>query len=82
MTTTPSADVAPISRAMNVRVTEAQAVAMCAKHKAEISAIESLLSGGTRIVLMNIADAATVAKAFGSKVLTGTVQRTGWIRAR
>ncbi|MEG8054235.1 hypothetical protein QP185_15075 [Sphingomonas aerolata] len=82
MTTTPSADVAPISRAMNVRVTEAQAVAMCAKHKAEDQRDRIAAVGGTRIVLMNIADAATVAKAFGSKVLTGTVQRTGWIRAR
>ena len=82
MTTTNSADAAPVSRAMNVRVTQEQAIAMCAKHNAIISAIESLPSGGTRIVMMNVDDAAKIAKAFGSKVLTGTVERTGWIRGR
>lgn len=82
MTSIPSADAAPISRAMNVRVTQQQATALCAKHKAVISAIEALPSGGTRVVFMNVADAATMTKAFGSKILTGTVERTGWIRAR
>jgi len=32
-------------------------------------------------VLMNSADAAKIIKAFGSKVLTGTVARTHWMRA-
>ncbi len=82
MTSLQGADVAPVSRALNVRVTRAQAIAMCEKHGAIISAIEELPAGGTRIVLMNIADAATITKAFGSKVLTGSVARTDWIRAR
>ena len=61
MTTINSADAAPVSRAMNVRVTQEQAIAMCAKHNAIISAIESLPSGGTRIVMMNVDDAAKIA---------------------
>ncbi|RMB26203.1 hypothetical protein C8J47_3520 [Sphingomonas sp. PP-F2F-G114-C0414] len=73
--------VVPISRAVNVSVEQPQVVAMCKKHDATISAIETLPSGGTRVVLMNSADAAKIIKAFGSKVLTGTVARTHWMRA-
>jgi len=73
--------VVPISRAVNVSVEQPQVVAMCKKHDAIISAIESLPSGGTRVVLMNSADAARIIKAFGSKVLTGNVARTHWMRA-
>ena len=78
----PVADtVVPISRAVNVSVEQPQVVAMCKKHGAIISAIETLPSGGTRVVLMNSADAAKIIKAFGSKVMTGTVARTHWMRA-
>ena len=73
--------VVPISRAVNVSVEQAQVVAMCKKHGAIISAIETLPSGGTRVVLMNSTDAAKIIKAFGAKVLTGTVARTYWMRA-
>jgi 3-dehydroquinate synthase class II len=79
--TTGTDTVVPISRAVNVSVEQAQVVAMCKKHDAIISAIETLPSGGTRVVLMNSADAAKIIKAFGSKVLTGTVARTHWMRA-
>ena len=79
--TTGTDTVVPISRAVNVSVEQPQVVAMCKKHGAIISAIETLPSGGTRVVLMNSADAAKIIKAFGSKVLTGTVARTHWMRA-
>ncbi len=79
--TTDGNTVVPISRAINVSVGQAQVVAMCKKHDAIISAIETLPSGGTRVVMMNSADAATIVKAFGTKVLTGTVARTHWMRA-
>ena len=39
-----------MSRAININATREQAVAACAKHKVPISAIETLHSGGTRIV--------------------------------
>jgi len=73
---------APVSRAVNVSVDTAKVVAMCAKHKVTISAIEALPSGGTRVVLMNSTDAAAIVKAFGSKVIAGPVPRTHWLRAR
>jgi hypothetical protein len=79
--TTGTDTVVPISRAVNVSVEQPQVVAMCKKHDAIISAIETLPSGGTRVVLMNSADAAKIIKAFGSKVLTGNVARTHWMRA-
>ena len=79
--TTGTDTVVPISRAVNVSVEQPQVVAMCKKHDATISAIETLPSGGTRVVLMNSADAAKIIKAFGSKVLTGNVARTHWMRA-
>ena len=65
-----------MSRAINLNATEADVVAMCAKHKAAISAIESLVSGGTRVVLKNGDDAAIITKAYGTKVITGPVVRT------
>lgn len=64
-----------MSRAINVEATQAEVLDMCAKHKAEISAIESLVSGGTRVVLKNGDDAAVIARAYGAKVLTGPVRR-------
>jgi hypothetical protein len=73
--------VVPISRAVNVTVEQPAVLAMCKKHDAIISAIETLPSGGTRVVLMNSDDAAKIIKAFGSKVMTGTVKRTHWMRA-
>jgi hypothetical protein len=79
--TTGTETVVPISRAVNVTVEQPAVLAMCKKHNAIISAIETLPSGGTRVVLMNSDDAAKIIKAFGSKVMTGTVTRTHWMRA-
>jgi hypothetical protein len=68
------------SRAINVDAPHADVVAMCAKHKASVSTIEDLMSGGTRVVLMNGTDAAAIRKAFGKKVIAGEVVRTRWLR--
>ncbi len=65
-----------MSRAINVNALEAHVVDMCAKRNTPITAIETLRSGGTRVVFKNGADAAIIAKAYGSKVLTGPVERT------
>jgi hypothetical protein len=65
-----------MSRAINVNATQEHVLATCTKHKATISVIESLHSGGTRVVFKNAHDAAVVAKAYGSKLLTGEVTRT------
>lgn len=64
-----------MSRAINLDAGEAHVLDTCAKHKAAISAIEPLQSGGTRVVFKNADDAVVIAKAYGSKVLTGPVRR-------
>jgi len=64
-----------MSRAINLDATLAHVTDMCAKHSATISIIEPLQSGGTRVVLLNTHDAAVIARAYGAKVLTGTVER-------
>ena len=64
-----------MSRALNVNALEKHVRATCAKHKTPISAIETLSSGGTRVVFMNAGDAAKIGKAYGSKVLTGAIVR-------
>lgn len=65
-----------MSRAINVNATQAEVSAMCAKHKAAISAIEVLPAGGTRVVLMNADDAATISRAFKTKILATDARRT------
>jgi ABC-type sugar transport system substrate-binding protein len=65
-----------MSRAINVNATKDHVVATCAKLKVPISAIEALRSGGTRVVMNNADDTAVIAKAYGSKVITGAVTRT------
>lgn len=64
-----------MSRALNIDATEDHVAATCAKKHAAISAIETLPSGGTRVVLLNTIDAATIRKAYGAKVIEGTVRR-------
>lgn len=65
-----------MSRALNIAASEADVIATCAKKNAAISSIETLASGGTRVVLNNAIDAATIRKAYGAKVIDGTVRRT------
>jgi hypothetical protein len=64
-----------MSRAINIDATPADVTARLAKLNAPFTAMEALRSGGTRVVMQNADDAVTVAKAFGSKVNTGTVTR-------
>ncbi|KQN93824.1 hypothetical protein ASE95_02620 [Sphingomonas sp. Leaf231] len=64
-----------MSRALNVNATESHVIAACAKRNIPISAIEALRSGGTRVVMINALDTATMLKAFGSKVISGNVVR-------
>lgn len=58
------------SRAMNVGMTQAEVTALCRKHDAAISSIETLHSGGTRVVLKNNTGAEAMRKAFGTKLIT------------
>lgn len=64
-----------MSRAINVNATEADISAACETAGIPISMIERLHSGGTRVVFNNAADAASMAKTYKSKLLTGPVTR-------
>ena len=64
-----------MSRAINVKATEAEVMTMCAKHGAVVTSIETLRSGGTRVVLTNGDSAAVMRRAYGSKVIEGAVHR-------
>ena len=65
-----------MSRALNIDATPEHITATCARRKVGISAIEPLKSGGTRVVTNNADETAILAKAYGKKVIAGTVTRT------
>jgi hypothetical protein len=65
-----------MSRAINVNAVESDVLKLCNKHGAAISAIETLVSGGTRVVFSNSDATATMTRIFGRKVMTGAVVRT------
>lgn len=69
-----------MSRAMNVTATEIEVRAAAAEHGTPISAIETILSGGTRVVFMNGDDAARMRRHFKDEMVVGAVSRTRWVR--
>lgn len=64
-----------MSRAIHIDASERDVTGACTKQGARITAIESLSSGGTRVVLSDPAAADALRKTFGKKVITGAVQR-------
>jgi hypothetical protein len=64
-----------MSRAINLFVPVADVISTCAKHDAAITAIEPLVSGGTRVVLMNGDDAARMRQVFTAKIISGAIKR-------
>jgi hypothetical protein len=69
-----------MSRAINITATEAEVRASALKNGAAISAIETILSGGTRVVFMNGDDAERMRTVFKKQVIAGAVTRTRWVR--
>jgi len=65
-----------MSRAINVKETVATVLAKCKSEQVDVSAIEALVSGGTRVVLSRPDDADTMRKIFAGKIIEGTVRRT------
>lgn len=65
-----------MSRALNLDATVEQVTDICAKNNAGISTIEALISGGTRVVLLNSHDAAVINRVCAKQVMNGTVKRT------
>ena len=69
-----------MSRALNVTATEAEVRTTALAHHAPISAIETIMSGGTRVVFMNGDDAARMRAIFRDRMLVGAVTRARWAR--
>lgn len=65
-----------MSRALNINATQDHIQASCTKRSLQITAIETLVSGGTRVVMSNSVASTALAKLYGSKVITGAVTRT------
>jgi hypothetical protein len=65
-----------MSRTLNINAFVAQVTVIWARHQAGISMIEPLVSGGTRLVLLNAHEAAVIGRACAGKIMTGTVMRT------
>jgi hypothetical protein len=65
-----------MSRALNLDAPLEHVRDTCAKHNAPITQIETLLSGGSRVVLKNADDAATISRIYKNKVINGRITRT------
>ncbi|HEX7855791.1 MAG TPA: hypothetical protein VF503_19070 [Sphingobium sp.] len=65
-----------MSRALNVRATEADVVDMCTKLGIPFSVMEPLKSGGTRVVLNNSADMLALRRLAGKALIDGPVERS------
>ncbi len=65
---------------MNVTLDQQVVRSHAERHKAPISAIETILSGGTRVVFMNMPDAERMRDVFAQSLIKGDVVRTRWVR--
>lgn len=65
-----------MSRAFCVTLHINDVMAACTKHKAAISTVEPLHTGGTRVVLINSHDAAVMGRVFARNMITGAIVRT------
>lgn len=65
-----------MSRALNVAQTESKLATLCAKLDIGVSVLEPLVSGGTRIVVNNAADAERLRKHLAAEVISGPVKRS------
>lgn len=65
-----------MSRAINSTASVAEIETLCAKHSYRVSTIEPLLSGGSRVVLLDGRDADGLRAVLKAKVITGQVSRS------
>lgn len=64
-----------MSRAMNLKLTEAEVIGKCERVGVTISAIEALPSGGTHLVCLTSEGAERMRSEFKNAILTGRVKR-------
>lgn len=71
-----------MSRAINLNATEDAVRTACTSLSVQISAIEPLLSGGTRVVLATSVGAEALRTKMKTKILQGRVERSPFYMAR
>jgi hypothetical protein len=64
-----------MSRVIHIDASVEDVTASCQTHSAGISTIEPLISGGTRVVLLNGDAAAIIRRAYKGRLLSGQVER-------
>lgn len=64
-----------MSRAINVNETVATVLAKCKTQQVDVSAVEALVSGGTRVVFSHPDGADTMRKLFTGKIIEGKIRR-------
>lgn len=70
-----------MSRAMNVRLPEAEVTALCLTAKVAISAIETLPSGGTHLVCLTSEGAEEMRHKLKKHLIEGRVKRFAFMTA-
>ncbi|MBB5687092.1 hypothetical protein [Sphingobium boeckii] len=71
-----------MSRAINLNATEDAVRTACTSLSVQISAIEPLLSGGTRVVLSTSVGAEALRIKMKTKIMQGRVERSPFYMAR
>lgn len=71
-----------MSRAINLNATEDAVRTACTSLSVQISAIEPLLSGGTRVVLSTSVGAEALRTKMKTKIMLGRVERSPFYMAR
>ncbi|MCI4589705.1 hypothetical protein MOK15_06325 [Sphingobium sp. BYY-5] len=71
-----------MSRAINLDASQDDVKALCARHAIAISTIETLTSGGTRVVLLNPDGADRIRTLMKTKIITTKVVRSPMHMAR
>lgn len=69
-----------ITRAMNLKLPEHEVVDRCHRNAIAISAIETLLSGGTHLVCVTIEGADEARHLFRQNIIQGAVRRASFQR--
>jgi hypothetical protein len=64
-----------MSRALFLKLTEAEVIAKCESEKVGISALERLPAGGVRLVCMSNDGAATMTRKLKTSLIANTAQR-------
>lgn len=71
-----------MSRAMNIRLPEAEVTAICEKAGVRVSDIETLPSGGTHLVCVTSEDAEDMRQRLKGHLIEGRVKRFPFYHAR